>query len=403
MSPDTNEQPRKDASGFDIIGQAARVETVMDKDVRHAEMTPEREAAIISRFHAWRKNHPNPRDPRKLRSLEDCAKEIARGKIEISGATLSEVLSRKYKGDGPAQLLKIESFLDAEEERAGRIEFPQHVPVDLTWKLWGVFNNAAKYNRMAAVIGESGDGKTAHALAYERENPGAIYMRVRHERSDARDVSDLVCSAIPDLVPLQAQSHRNRSRGIVDWLRCHRSTMFMVDEAQLMAHGGVEEFRTYHDLADPAQQRGLPIVFLGDPNFKRLIVRAKGGVKTAVAPQVARRMIFVFDIDAQGSGQGGGETFTVEDVLRIVHSGRLKLITTEAAHWLAKLANTPSSGHVGQMLDTLRVAIDLAAKLNAAIVDVAHLQKALQMSNGDELAKAIDAAAGGELLRRVVA
>lgn len=402
MHPDDVNEQTKEGLKYELIGQSGRVERRMVTDGQ--PITAELDSAIIARFSAWRKANPNPADARKLRSNDDIAAEIsASPQRQIKGTTLSEVLNGKYKGDRDAQLRKIAAFLDDEEEKADRVEFVRHARISLTEKIWGTIRSAVKHNRMAAIIGESGWGKTNAALAYEREYPGSIYVRTLKPDSNDRDVSDLVCAAIPELQPSRARPHRQRNNDILEWLSQHKRVVFFNDEAQFNGPAAMEQWRTYHDMADPSQNRGLPIIFLGDQNFLNRIVEAKGGKSKAMAPQIARRLLYVFNIDTEAVGRNnpGGDVLSVEDILAIVHRGRVRLVTPGAERWLAKLCNTPRGGHLGQMLDTLRVAIDIATQLGETLVNEDHLWMALEKSCGAQLANAINGLSGGKLARKV--
>lgn len=397
----TNNPPAKDGRGFEILSDARRVEN-RPMVTEGQSVTAEIGRAIMSRLEAWRKNNPNPNNPSKLLSWKKIAEEISGDGSTISDSTLSELRGGKYAGDADSMLRRIAAWLDDQDSKAGRVEFARHAQIDLVRKLQGVYESAVKYNRMAAVIGQPGWGKTNFQLAFQRSRPGTTYIRMLKPDSSDRDVSDLVCGAIPDLQPNRARPHRQRVNDIIGWLQGHRNSVWLVDEGQHNGRSGWEMWRTFHDAADPSQQRGLPIIFTGDETLERAIVQSKGGVKTAVAPQLARRFLFVFNIDRQGAGDDddGGDVLSVEDICKIVQGGKLRIVTPDAARWLMRLANTPHGGHLGQTLDTLRVAVDIAGRLGAKLVDVEHLQMALEMNNGKALAKAIDAASGGELLRR---
>lgn len=389
-------QPPTDGQGFEILGRHDRVEFRMLTDEQ--KCTPDVERQLIGELQDWRRDHPAAKDPGKPYPLNKLSDQIG-----VSPSVLTEWINGKYKGDSDAVARKVDQFLADERQRAGRFDFRQHAKIALTHKIFGAIKAGIINNTMPVIIGPPGCGKTAHARAFQSERGGVLYVRIEEERCTDRGITALLCDTIQELRPMKARQHRQRLDSIKTWLRKRRNTVLLVDECQKLDASGLEMLRTLHDITDPDGAHCMPIVFFGDEHFYKLLVRAKAGDRSPIAPQMIRRMVPVFDVAKDGGVEpdGGGDLYTVQDIVAIVRNDRVKLLDRKALRWLTDLANVAGFGQLGFAIKVLQIACDLMEKRGEKQVDVEHLQMALGMTAGRSVAVEIDQAAGGELLAKI--
>lgn len=382
-----------DGAGFQILGQADRVEYRMLTDEQ--ELTPELRANLVGELQDWRGDHPSPKDPGKPYPVNRLAEQIG-----VSPSVLSEWLRGKYKGDDRAVARAVDQFLADDRQRAGRHDFRRHAKIALSHKIFGAIQAGITNNTMPVIIGPPGCGKTAHARAFAAERSGVLVLRIEDQPADKRAVSEQLCDVIAELRPQKARPHRRRLDSIKSWLRKRRNTVLIVDEAQKLSASGLELLRDLHDGLDPDGAHGLPIIFFGDETFYRLLVRAKSGATSPIAPQMIRRMVPVMDVVRDGGVDDGGDLYTVDDIIKIVRNDRVKLLGRPAARWLTDLANVDGYGLLGFSLKVLQIAAHLMQRRGERQVTIDHLTAALNMTAGRSVAIEIDQAAGGELLTR---
>jgi len=389
--PQKQTPPPEDAGGLDKIGQHGRVEFRMVTDDQ--TISPEIRQQIIEDLKAYRDDHS-----------AHFGQPLAWGRLAelvgVSQGTLVDVVKGKYKGDTDAVLKKIDQFLADDRARAGRFDFRTHARIGITDAIFGVIKCGIRLNTMPVIVGSQGMGKSVHARAFAADRGGVIIIRPEQSHRDDRGVTKLLCAAMPGLQQYTNLPHPRRADEIKGWLRKHLSTVIIVDESQKLTADGLEQLRDFHDVSDPAGRRNVPIVFLGDQKFRRLLFASRGEQKSPISPQTARRMRPVLDLDVDCQVEGGGQ-FTLDDVLKIVRNNRVKLLTPRAARWLRDLANADGWGKIGFAMGVLQLAIDELVPPGGELaqpVDVADLDRALEMTFGKSVAIEIAEAAGGELL-----
>ena len=389
--PPTDGRP----DGFDRLAEAGRVDYRMLTDGQ--TVTAENERQLAAELQDWRKD--NARHDGKPFPVTKLAPLVG-----VSASVLTEWLRAKYKGDHANVAKLADQFLADERRKLGHHDFRQFTRINLTRKIFACIDAGLQGGTMPVIIGPPGACKTAHARAYSRERSGVLVLRIEDEPCNKRALTEIFCDVIQELRPVKAKPHRRRLDSIKSWLGKRRNTVLIIDEAQKLSRSGLELLRDLHDQSDPTSNRCMPIVFFGDEGFRKLIGHTKDGYTTKLQPQMIRRMVPVFDIVKDG-GYDAGDLYSLEDILKIVHNNRVKLLTPQAARWLTNLANVHGYGLLGFAIAVLRQATALFRDMLAAQqrLDVEQLQESLQMTAGRSLAIEIDQATGGELLARATA
>jgi len=380
--------PEDTRDGFERLGQEARRSFTMVKDGQ--EITPDLDRALIGELEDWRRDHTT-RDGRPTPW-----KEIAK-LVGIPHSTLTEIVRGKYKGNRAKYLRAIDLFLAEDRERAGRFDVQQHAEIGLTRKIFGVIRAAIRANSMALIVGPPGSGKSVHARAFAADRGGVVVIRPDETYNNARGVTYLLCQAIEGLRQTLHKSHPKRLVAIRSYLQKHRNLALVVDECQQLTSEGLSCIRNLYDTSDPEGRRCTPVILFGDERFYRLLVSSRNGERSPIAPQLTRRIFPVFDIEKDGAEGEGGETFTCEDLVRIIRNDRHRVLTSDGVRWLTRLANVSGYGSLGFAIAVLRMGFDIASK---EILNVDDLRAALKMAIGPRAMEDVDELTGGELLRK---
>lgn len=364
-------------------------------------ITDEIRAQLLGELEDWRRDHPKSDGrPHAVKGLAE--------RIGVSPSVLSEVLGGKYKGDTANVLRLVDTFLAEERQRVGHHDFRQFTRVELTAHIFGAIDEGIRLGTMPCIIAPPGSGKSVHARAYAQDRGNTYVVRIENEPAGKYAVSRLLCDALHDhrgvreLAPMKDRPHPQRLESIKSWLRKRRNTVLLVDESQALARSGFECLRDLHDTCGVAD-RGLPIAFFGDERFQNLIGDARQGRTRIMTEQFSSRIYPIVRVDTQCTLDGGGQIYTVEDLIAITRNNRFKVLTRQAIRWLTMLANLPRFGHLRRAMTVLRSACRLYADVLAAQkpLEIEHLQEALTITAGRALAIEIDLAAGGELLQKV--
>lgn len=393
MSPDWLKPP-DEGSAFDRFGKEARIEARMLDP--NTPITAEQRAALLKELKDYR-NRSGSGD--RAVPWADLGQRIG-----VSGSALLEVAQGSYAADDSNILRLIDQFLADETARDGRQSVRRFTPIRLTHKIKGAIEAGIKRNKIPVIIGEPGCGKSEHARWFVGQRPGAVYMVADNTDCDEKWVIDQLFKAFG----LRSRSGREtarrfKKRDIVEYLRRHKNTVIVVDEAQFCTRSALEMFRCLHDQSDPTGSRCISIVLFGDHDFYKLIVRTRDGARTPISPQITRRMYPIFDIQLNGCDVDkhgnpiAGTVFSKSDIEATVRNARLKLLKPECIAWLTKLANTHGFGSLGEAMLVLDAALDL---FKGDRVEMESLQVALTTVLGPDQAELVDEQTEHSLLAR---
>lgn len=346
--------PQADRSAFDHFGMEARLEArMLDPD---KPVTEELKQAVLDEFRTvW---DGSRRAGGKQQSREEIARQIG-----SSVSAITEVASGKYKADPTNILRKIDQYLADERIKLDRLDVRGFTPISLTHKIKGAIDAGIKLNKIPVIIGPPGAGKTIHARASVAQRLGAVFIEPDDFDCDERWVIDALYSAFG--LSAYHAARREKKRAVVDYLRKHKLTLIVVDEAQKLTRGALEMLRRLHDLSDPTGRRNVSIVFLGDRDFYKLIVRARGGQRVPLTPQITRRMYPIFDIERHGcefdkhGNAKAGTIYKRADIEAILRNQRVRVVRDDALDWLVRLANVSGHGSLGMAMLVMETAYEL--------------------------------------------
>lgn len=297
-------------------------------------------------------------------------------RVDIPESTMAELRSNRYRGDRQKYLRRIDVFLADERLRQGRFDDRAFAEIGLSSRIFAVMNAAIRHNSMACVIGESGVGKTMHGRAFAADREGAVFIRVDGTHGDGHGIISLIYQNLP---LLGHRTCRQRMSAIVNYLRKTRTIVFVFDEAQQLDQSGLETIRDIHDDSDPEGRRNVPIIFLADRTFYRLVLSAQEGEPSPIKPQFTSRLFPVYSIGSEGDGGLSSAVFTRDDIIRIVRNDRLPVVTEEGIEQLAQLATLPGQGSLRFAMRAFALACDMA---DGNLVTPTILQKAVDVMIG---------------------
>ena len=379
-----------DSKAPERLEQTARVDYRLLADGR--EPTAEDERNILSELRDYRRahtsNHGKPITWKRLAEL-----------VGVSHSVLTETVNGTYNGSRANVLRSIDAFLADERKRSGKADVCRLADITALRRAFGALEYARMNRTIAAIVGASGSGKTTivRAFAADHQSTGVVIIRADETSADMRGVSRMICQAIPGLNRVAPKRHHERMTAVKKWFHTHPSVMLAVDEAQELNRSGLEALRGIHDSSDPEERIRVPMALVGDERLLRYLVASRdGSERTPLSPQISRRISPLFQIDAASAGGGddsAGQTYTVEDLQRILRQGRVRLVSDEGIRFLTRLANVAGWGSLGLAINVARLALEIGRETPVGVRD---LRAALSMTLGP-LAEQVDQAAQGEL------
>lgn len=375
-------------AGFDALAAEARRDFRVGKDGQYDD-------GQLGRLRDELKSYRLTRQERgRALSWERLSAEVG-----MSPGTLNAWAHGKYGGDEQRVAGLVDLFLAHQAERRGRLAF-HFATIDNARAALGAVREGVRQCSIAAVIGAPGCGKTMIARAYCADRPGTAFLATVDEHTGTKaGVTRLIYATIAKAAGLGAPpaSSWQRWDAILAFFRGNRNSVLLIDEAQKLTGGGLEVLRDLHDKSDAAGDRNLPIVLFGDPRFYRLLLRSRREQSSPIAPQLSRRIAPIFDFERDGvQGDGSGDLYSVEDLVRVIRNERLRLVDDEGMRWLTMLANMSGYGRLGLAVEVLKTAHTIAEKTP---LGVRELRIALRMTIGPDGMDELNLSSGGELLR----
>jgi DNA transposition AAA+ family ATPase len=338
---------------MDSLAQDARVQVEAWMLPTNRTLTPEEISAVRDKVREYIAKHDL--------KISKVAKSIGYGT-----ATVSQFLSGKYNGTNETIARELNTFVD--QHGAGRDPgMPAgFISTKIAERIIGVMKHAQRTRTVALIYGPAGVSKSLCAKAATQGliagsmhvecmktagNPGGFL------RQFARMLGIGVSTRVSEI---QFQ--------IIERLR-DTDRLVIIDEAHYLNADAL------HVVRDIQKQAGIGVALMGTRDIDQ-----KMDDFSQFYGQMERLVSVRYDI-LEESQQSGEPLFTVDEVIALAQSARLRL-TSDAATWLQMRANIPGWGGLGKAATLLATARVLAKKRNTDTIDVRDLAAAYRANEG---------------------
>jgi DNA transposition AAA+ family ATPase len=294
----------------------------------------------------WMPNFDNPQavaefiDNVKLfmerHSLNNSA--VAR-KIDISSTTISQFLNGKYPGDAKAICSKLHSFINTTEQRGRMKKEPDFVETSVAKAIIAAIKQTESFTkptegRISLIVGDAGHGKSVALLAYHKNNPNTIYVKLTTRMSSQAMFSEIAAALKEDPAGcISALSNRIRSN-----IRDREMTV-LVDEASWLDVTKLDQLRQV------IVESGCTLILSGNHHLLKTISQDTTRRGYEALDQFRSRMLCVLDLNELAAlGDGDGGIYTTKDIDKLFGYG-LRL-TRDGVRELKKIAKTPQTGRL---------------------------------------------------------
>jgi hypothetical protein len=274
------------------------------------------------------------------------------GACGVSPATVSNFLNRKDLGDVEKIAALLKSYIEREEakDEGGLLRVP-FVETGPAKTMLARIHYCHTYQRMGALIGGAGIGKTTTIRQAVKRDPSLIVMTAWGNLGAAGVIQEL-CEAVKvgDRGSLRALMKRLRHK-LQDKGRC-----VVVDDAHTLTFKALDILRHVYDVT------GTGIVLVGIPTLRRHLVGANDELE-----QLASRV---------GSRLWELPEFTLDDA-RLFFGALMSERDTQTA--MSLLADDPRSTSSGRWLgDVIEIAGLFAKKRGHGAIGVEDLKRAIK-------------------------
>ena len=273
----------------------------------------------------------------------------------ISSSTFSAWLNGTYKGDNAAVAGDVRTYLDAQAQRAQMIlpEKLGYVSTPSSKKILTALETAQWLPEMVVVAAGPGVGKTTTARNYRDTHPNTFMITASPALTKARHVLE----ALAEVLGLTETTPRRIARAIETRLK-DTGALLIVDEAQFLAAGGVEQLRSLYD------QANVGVAMMGN---EEVWSKIDGGGRKALFAQVHSRV----GVKVRLARPATGDIDAILDAVGVVDTAQRAL--------LHQIANKP--GALRGLEKVLRIARMVA---NGAGVEMTreHIMAAWQRFAG---------------------
>ena len=210
-------------------------------------------------------------------------------KIDISATSISQFLNGKYPGDIKTICAKLNSFINTAEQRGRMKKEPDFVETSVAKAIIAAIKQTESFSkptegRISIVIGDAGHGKSVALLAYHKNNPNTIYIKLTNRMSSQAMFSDIAAALKEDPAGcISALTNRIRNN-----LRDREMTV-LVDEASWLDVTKLDQLRQV------IVESGATLILSGNHHLLKTISQdtARRGYESL--DQFRSRMLCVLD------------------------------------------------------------------------------------------------------------
>ncbi|MBL0920722.1 MAG: AAA family ATPase [Phycisphaerales bacterium] len=321
MGPRLTPEPAK--SPIDTLAQDARVSPEPRMPAKGQSPTAEQIAELRDRV--------NARAGQANLSNRDIARQTGLGT-----STISQWRNGRYEGDVDQVARKLAYWLE-QHARGERPGLPDgFVRTRVAERILGVLKDTQARRWMSVVYGPAGVGKSLCFRAALELIPGSVHVEVVEGASGPMHFARQWCRALglPQHGSLYAMEMR-----LIDAIRGSKRLQ-MIDEAHYL------NVRALHVIRDVHKQSGCGVVIGGTIDVEQKVDDA-----SEFYGQLSSLLLHRYDIVGE-SAEDGDPLFTVDDVLKVAESMRVRL-TRDGAEYASDRASIPGSGGLRSLVGLL--------------------------------------------------
>jgi len=213
--------------------------------------------------------------------VEDMTRRVVAAESGIPYGTLTPFLGGTYAGDGSKVATSLRVWMGARARRATvRASLPavRFVVTPTAEAIMSVLQHAQHMPDMVVVTGAPGTGKSSAACEYTRQNPNVFKLVADPSISSVRAMLGAIAQT---LGTYDMFSTYRISRDIQKKLLTHPGALLIVDEAQHLNSGMLDQLRAYHD------QCNIGIALIGN---EAIVGHLEGGRRSTEYAQLYSRV-----------------------------------------------------------------------------------------------------------------
>jgi len=334
-----------------------------------ATLTAEQQASIVHQVQLF---IDQQKQSQKGFGLEKVGRQIG-----LSGATISEVLSGKYKADRRPILLQLDAWLEQEIKRLEAPTTTTFVLTSVAKEIMTIANLASQLRTIGLVYGPetSGVGKTIALKAIHAETPGSIYCTIEKVHANPTGLMKTIAIAIGISPSHSVRTLYDRIKGILK----DTSRLLIIDQIHNLRLSKDDKPLYYlTDLYDNTNH--APQLWCGTADIVGYLNRQSRKADESLA-QVRRRISPVRDLmqRTRPKSEGGRDEplFSVEEVREMFAKNKVR-VSADGIRFLWKLACIVDSGALGTAKNVVRIATIIATHQGKGLMTAADLWAALR-------------------------
>jgi DNA transposition AAA+ family ATPase len=308
-------------------------------------------------------------------------KDVAR-EIGVTPGVVSEVLAFKYRGDWRSIILDLDRWLE------GRLKADSS-PTSGTTFVWTsvaeeirtVAQLVTQTRKIGLVYGPntSGIGKSLALQAVHQETPGSFLITI--EKVEASPTG--LIRAIARALRLSDTGRNTALYAKIKEKLAGTSRLMMVDQIHNLrtSRARSDTDKAFYILADLHDATRSPQLWCGTADLVAYFRRGQNRDESLA--QIRRRITYVRDLmqrtGEQKDGGRGEPLYTIEQIRQVFAKNKIRL-TSDATHFLWRLACIPDSGALGTCSNLVLIATIVAEQRGLTSIDAKLLRAALRDS-----------------------